>query len=305
MTPIEKQQTSQAAMTVEVIAATHFAPTQNVVTLVATYPRIIHSELMTQTLLAKNAASSRAVPIATMIEKVRNRTFVPWHWKSNKRGMSGGEPLGEEAAAACRLRWIADAEHACASAEFYAKQGLLKGLANRPLEPYSFIQTLVTTRLEYLPHFLSLRDHPAAEDHFHDLAALIREKVKDLVLKTSGDHLPFVSAEEAARYPSREAAMVSAVRCRRVSYFRLDTKDHPVWADDYEQAKQMVAERPMHASPFEHQALRYPGGVLPHFMGRLALPTEHNALANFMQFRKMIPGEFLAPSQNWRDSIWG
>lgn len=297
MLPLEKQKVSQAAMKVEVIAATRFAPLQNVVTLVATYPRIIHSELMTHGLFVRNAASSRAVPITAMIDRVRNQTFVPWHWKSNKRGMSGGEPLSEEAAAACRERWIADAEHACASAEFYAKQGLLKGLANRPLEPYSFIQTLVTTRLESLPHFLSLRHHPAAEDHFQDLAALIRERVRSAVFRSAGDHLPYITDEEALAHSPRDAARVSAVRCRRVSYFRADTKTHPAWADDYEQALAMESERPMHASPFEHQGLRAPEGAPPYFAGRLALPTEHNTLLNFMQFRKLLPGEFLAPTE--------
>jgi hypothetical protein len=110
-----------------------------------------------------------------------------------------------------------------------------------------------------------------------------------------------VTEEEAENHSSvQEAAMVSAVRCRRVSYFRVDTKAHPEWGEDLEQAKQMLEEYPMHASPFEHQALRYAGGTASHFMGRLALPTEHTAVAHFMQFRKVLPGEFLANTQDFR-----
>ena len=41
------------------------------------YPRIIHSELMTHRMFSRNSASSRAIPVAKVIEMVeQNPAFV-------------------------------------------------------------------------------------------------------------------------------------------------------------------------------------------------------------------------------------
>ena len=53
---------------------------KEIVTFELEYPRFIHSELMTHRLLSRNAASSRAIPVAKMIEQVRNDPAMPIHW---------------------------------------------------------------------------------------------------------------------------------------------------------------------------------------------------------------------------------
>ena len=45
--------------------------------LVLTYPRIIHAEMLTHRMFSRNASSSRAVPVQKMIEAVNNNTFCP------------------------------------------------------------------------------------------------------------------------------------------------------------------------------------------------------------------------------------
>jgi hypothetical protein len=278
-------------LNVVVVAATRFAEGVNLVTLDATYPRPIHAELMTARLWSRNAASSRAVPVSAMIERVKRQMYVPWHWRSNKKGMSGGDYLPSEVAEQCRQRWVEGAHRAMEDAAFYADRGLLKGIGNRPLEPYMYIQTLITARVEGLPHFFNLRNDPEAEDHFRDLAALIELEVGKANFVDRDWHLPYISEAEVKEHDFAASARVSSVRCRRVSYFKLD-KTPPAWGDDLAQAEEMISTPVKHSSPFEHQAMRLTHPVdFPVRMGNLALPGEERAF--FEQFRKTIEGEFM------------
>jgi len=51
------------------------------------YPRFIHAELMTHRAFSRNAASSRAIPVARMIELVKENPAMPNHWGKNQPGM--------------------------------------------------------------------------------------------------------------------------------------------------------------------------------------------------------------------------
>ncbi len=46
-------------------------------TWILTYPRFIHSELMTHRMFSRNAASSRAIPVKRMMEQIVNNPAVP------------------------------------------------------------------------------------------------------------------------------------------------------------------------------------------------------------------------------------
>jgi thymidylate synthase ThyX len=109
-----------------------------------TYPRIVHSELMTHRLFSRNAASSRAVPVSKMIESVRNNMFIPLGFQKSHKGMQGTKYLeGEELDNAVKL-WIESAELAISQAEKMKEAGITKQLINRILEPYQYYQVLVT-----------------------------------------------------------------------------------------------------------------------------------------------------------------
>ena len=56
-------------------------------TLQLTYPRIIHSEFMTHRMFSRNAMSSRAVPVAKMLEQVRTNPAMPVRFGGNRPGM--------------------------------------------------------------------------------------------------------------------------------------------------------------------------------------------------------------------------
>lgn len=120
-----------------------------------TYPRIIHSELMTHRLFSRNAASSRAIPVKKMIESVRNNMFTPLAVQKAHKGMQGSDYFeGVELEQAKQL-WIESAELALQQAEKMEKFGISKQIVNRIVEPYQYYQVLVTaTEFE---NFFSLR----------------------------------------------------------------------------------------------------------------------------------------------------
>ena len=126
-----------------------------ITTFILTYPRIVHSELMTHRVFSRNAASSRAVPVKKMIESVRNNMFTPLAVQKAHKGMQGSDYFeGVELEQAKQL-WIESAELALQQAEKMEKFGITKQLINRILEPYQYYQVLVTaTEWE---NFFSLR----------------------------------------------------------------------------------------------------------------------------------------------------
>ena len=65
------------------------------ITVLATFPRIILSEINTHRMLSKNTSSSRAIPFLKMVEAIQNNPFVPIAWQKYHPGMQGSEYLDE------------------------------------------------------------------------------------------------------------------------------------------------------------------------------------------------------------------
>ena len=66
-----------------------------IMTVLATFPRIILSEINTHRMLSKNTSSSRAIPFLKMVEAVQNNPFIPFAWQKYHPGMQGSEYLDE------------------------------------------------------------------------------------------------------------------------------------------------------------------------------------------------------------------
>ena len=56
-----------------------------ITTFVCTYPRFIHSEVMTHRAFSRNAASSRAIPVKKMIEAIGTNPAKPIFWGKNQK----------------------------------------------------------------------------------------------------------------------------------------------------------------------------------------------------------------------------
>ena len=65
------------------------------ISVLATFPRIILSEINTHRMLSKNTSSSRAIPFLKMVEAVQNNPFIPFAWQKYHPGMQGSEYLDE------------------------------------------------------------------------------------------------------------------------------------------------------------------------------------------------------------------
>lgn len=237
-------------------------------TLALKYPRFIHSEFMTHRVFSRNAASSRAIPVSKMIEQVRNKPAMPVYWGSNKPGMQAGDELTGMDLATAKNLWIDAAENAAATAEKMQELGLHKQVANRVLEPFQIMQTVVTaTEWE---NFFQLRISEFAQPEIKALAVAMKEAMTNSTpfqMPYGEYHVPYVTTEERDEYKGRKdwrtLCMVASARCARVSYLNHDGSN-PDIAKDLELATKL--KDAYHASPFEHVArpwdLRdWPGGV--------------------------------------------
>lgn len=231
---------------------------QRVTTLQLEYPRLVHAELMTHRTFSRNASSSRAIPVAKMIDQVRNNPATPVHWSKNQPGMQAREEVEEKDVA--RTLWIKAANDAADHAERMMKLGLHKQVANRILEPFQFIHVVVTAT-EW-DNFFELRDHADADPNIRALAVAMREAMRyhqPRLLDFQQWHLPYIKREERGM-PIENLLRMSSARCARVSYLKHDGGS-PSIEDDFALYDRLVGSNPIHASPTEHQATPDPMGV--------------------------------------------
>lgn len=230
---------------------------KRITTFELTYPRFIHSELMTHRLFSRNAMSSRAVPIEKMIEQVRNDPAMPVHWGLNQSGMQAKEECTNPVDGfTAKEFWEVCAYKACNSAREFAKSGYHKQVVNRILEPFQLMKTVLTST--EFDNFFWLRKHVDAQPEIKELAERMYEQLEWNRLLTieldAGDwHTPYYEAGywlQDDETPLEDALAISSSCCAQVSYRLLD--------DSIEKARKvyqrLVESTPVHASPFEHQA---------------------------------------------------
>lgn len=59
------------------------------ITWALTYPRFVHSELMTHRVFSRCSASSRAIPAKKMRGRIEKDPVIPIRWLKNQPGMQG------------------------------------------------------------------------------------------------------------------------------------------------------------------------------------------------------------------------
>lgn len=211
------------------------------ITVAATYPRMVHAELLTHRDRERNSSSSRAIPFMTMMESVRSNPVIPLRWGREKSGMQNGDDIPYALARYADEIWLETMRYVAHQAEKLHKIGesydrnrmylndeerkirIHKTLPNRMLEPWSWI-TVVMTATEW-KNFFRLRCHPDAEDHFQHIAKMIRDRINNSIpvsVHTGQSHLPFVTGydeqqliDEGWRSRLRD---ISVARVARVSY---------------------------------------------------------------------------------------
>lgn len=260
---------------------------KRITTMLLTYPRFIHSELMTHRVFSRNSASSRAIPIEKMLQQVKDYPAHPERWGTNGKGMQdhGLHPDPDR----CHRRW-----NACATLARWACKyvllplGLHKQIVNRVLEPFTRM-TVVVTSTEWA-NFFALRAHPDADPTFQVLAyrmlnTYLTSQPKPLQW---GDwHTPFAPEELAV--DARIDWSVAA--CARTSYTRQDDPDQTV---EGQRKMKKRLQKNKHWSPFEHPAQALRGNSGNFKGGWIQLRTQldsHHPVLDFAEILKNKPEE--------------
>ncbi len=227
--------------------------------------RMVLAELDTHRAFSRNFSSSRAIPTKILLNQVQTAPAMPVYWGKNQAGMQAKEEFVGEDRERMIDWWKMMASVASLGAEWGAAMGVHKQIVNRTIEPYMWVEGIVTsTEWE---NFYALRCHPDAQPEFQALAYKIREAralstPKEL---NYGDwHLPYITSADWYDMESSlgvnqynittELAKVSAARCCRVSYLKHDGTD-PRVEDDIDLFFKLAGGVPIHASPLEHQAV--------------------------------------------------
>lgn len=300
------------------IVADSLAPcNKRLTTVVITYPRFIHSEILTHRDRARNSASSRAIPWPKMMVAISENPVIPIRWGSEQKGMQAGCEIPEKMQDLARVIWLAVRDKAIEAAEMLHNIGrtycelaeqteeaqriqdflgtdialndlsvteedrqvkIHKSIPNRVTEPWMWI-TVVMTATEWA-NFFRLRCHPDAEIHFQRIAGMIRnalERSKPIEVGYCGWHLPFIQPDEVS-VDLEVRKKCSVARCARVSYLTHEgTRDI---GKDLELFERLVTGSGFgHWSPHEHVAQALP------------IPERSGPFIGWRQYRKEFPQE--------------
>ncbi len=242
------------AFSVKILADSKNPIGGRLITMVLTYPRCVHSEFMTHRMFSRNAASSRAIPVAKMLAEIKQDPFIPLVWGRNQRGMQAGKE--HDKPAQCEIVWLRACRAALDSADQLQSLGLHKQIINRVVEPWMWITVIATGVDHAWENFFKLRCHPEAEPHMQKIAYMTRTEIDRSDWNVLGydvsnrDHLPLIGFPGDEGLNACDKRRVSVARCARVSYLTHEGK-RDVEADITLHNR---LQESGHWSPFEHVA---------------------------------------------------
>lgn len=230
-------------------------------TIEAEYPRYIHADLLTHRILSRNGLSSRAEPVANVIQRASDDPVEPLVWMYDAKRMQHGHIMSPDDAERCRTLWNASRDNALTCAREFLRIGLHRQYLNRIIEPYIRIKMVISATS--WANFLALRCHPSPMPEIQQLAVTIARLLKASTptpVADGGWHLPYVAEWErtatAYAYDVDTMAKVSTARGARASYGNLGDSSKPPSIDaDLALYERLMVEDPKHASPAEHPAM--------------------------------------------------
>lgn len=247
-----------------------------------TYPRFVHAELMTHRLFSRNSASSRAIPVEKLMERVRTDPAMPLFWGKNQSGMQAYAELETNAKEEAARLWLEARDQALEFAELMHNLGAHKQIANRVLEPWMFI-TVILSATEF-DNFFHLRNHHAAQPEIAWVAKQMWREYNDKKpreVPAGAWHLPLITQEERLGCDLDTLKKIATGRCARVSYLTHDGRRD--LQKDIELHDKLCAGpatgEPGHWSPFEHVAMALP------------VPQRSGNFIGWRQYRKDFEAE--------------
>ena len=142
----------------EIVAHSRNQQGDELISVLATFPRIILAEVNTHRMLSKNTSSSRAIPFNKMVESIKNDHFIPIAWQKSHSGMQGTEYFDDGNVESLIQDWLRARDQAISSATFLTETGATKQLANRLLEPFMWTTMLITGPKSGWDNFFNLRN---------------------------------------------------------------------------------------------------------------------------------------------------
>lgn len=280
------------------------------------YPKFIHGEFMTHRVISRNASSSRAIPVAKLIQEVRDDATraAPVYWGAEQKGMQSGEELTGENLIMAKAEWREAAFQAALSAEIMIRRGVHKSIVNRLLEPFSHIN-VVATATEW-DNFFGLRLDAAAEPTMRALAVAMWQAYNEstpCLLQPGQWHVPYTDESDIETI-KRERWLIngptgdpvtdglikiSVGRTARVSYNDFETNARSTIESNLGLHDRLLGAQPLHASPAEHQATPDEEAFNLSINGRRDFVSNRRYLWGnliaWCQYRKMLPYEACAP----------
>lgn len=248
------------------------------------FHRWVLAEFNTHRQFSRNSASSRAIPLETMLERCILHPAFAVSWPREQPGMQGGGELeGNDLLDAQELMrevW----ESTTTLIEQYIdahpdkSTRLHKSVINRMLEPWMWHRVIVSST-EW-QNFFDQRCSPSAQPEIRVVAEMMRDVYEESTprqILPGQFHMPLIGLNPDDMYATPlERLRASAARCARISYL---THDGQRSLDaDFTLFDETLAKYG-HWSPLEHQATPLSHG---HY------PVKGNFGNPWMQFRHLV-----------------
>lgn len=142
-------------------------------TMQLTFPRYVLAQFNTHRQFSRNSASSRAIPIKTLIDRVENSPVVPKKFAANQKGMQPNNDILLDG----KDLWLSASRSATKWARKFKDLGVHKQWSNRILEPFLTVDVVVTAT-EW-DNFFKLRCADDAQDEIRELACMMRDALRN------------------------------------------------------------------------------------------------------------------------------
>ena len=248
------------------------------------FHRFLLPEFNTHRMFSRNAASSRAIPVNTQLDLIRNHPAMPLHWGKNQPGMqakeecnnlfevdvpvfddyhvplvdSRGAPVLKKVKKTREEMWKNAANAMIEYAHRFSEAKYHKQIVNRLVEPFVHIKVVVTATS--YNNFFYLRCHEDAQPEIHLLSRLMYDEMVHSVpreLNKGEWHVPYYEGsfgngvwKSGCKNTLQEALAISASCSAQVSYRKNDASLEKA-QNIYDK---LINSKPAHASPTEHQA---------------------------------------------------
>lgn len=279
------------------------------------FHRFILPEFATHRMFSKNSASTRAIPVATMIDLVTRTPAKPIHWGLNEPGMQSNVEMDVTRQQAAESLWDACISSVISYVRVMADKTGINGhkqWVGRWLETATMIKIVCTFTED--KNFYALRYHKDAQPEIRELARVMiaaEEKSTPELLKAGEWHLPYIATKRIdgkLTYWSSDdtqidldtARKISASCCAQASYRRLDDTIEKALGIFEKLKLDGDSTEPRHASPVEHQATPMDASNIPFNPNTWQNGVTHvrrdgslwsGNLRGWVQYRQLIPNE--------------